>query len=128
MDRTAERGRTVFNNEGCGGCHTPPLYTSNKLTPVDGFAVPEGYPEKYPIIERSVGTDPRLALETRKGTGFYKVPSLRGVWRRGPFQHSGAVPSLEEWFNPGRQVKGHPFGLKLSAADRTALIAFLKTL
>jgi hypothetical protein len=27
----------------------------------------------------SVGTDPNLALNTRKGTGLYKVPSLKGA-------------------------------------------------
>ena len=93
-----------------------------------------------------VGTDPRLALQTRKGTGYYRVPSLKGVWYRGPFEHNGSVATLEDWFDQrrvrddyvptgwqpyGRQnyaVKGHPFGLKLDDSDRRALIAFLKTL
>src|SRR5262249_45357382 len=30
-------GARVFAREGCAGCHTPPLYTNNKLTAVDGF-------------------------------------------------------------------------------------------
>jgi hypothetical protein len=38
-------------------------------------------------MNRSVGTDPELALRTRKGTGYYKVPSLKGVRYRGQFQH-----------------------------------------
>jgi hypothetical protein len=77
-----------------------------------------------------VGTDPRYTLETRKGTGYYKVPSLRGVWYRGPFGHNGAVATLEEWLDPARVAKfpGHTFGLSLRPADRKALIAFLKTL
>jgi hypothetical protein len=93
-----------------------------------------------------VGTDPELALRTRRGTGYYKVPSLKGVWYRGPFEHSGFVASLEDWFDPRRlrdnyvptgfrgigtgtrAVPGHAFGLDLSAADKAALIAFLKTL
>jgi hypothetical protein len=97
-----------------------------------------------PIV---VGTDPTLALKTRRGTGYYKVPSLKGVWYRGPLEHSGSVATLEDWFDPRRlrddyvptgfkggggvktrAVKGHEFGLKLSAEDRKALIAFLKTL
>lgn len=49
-----------------------------------------------------VGTDPGLALETRRGTGFYKVPSLRGVWMRNVFGHEGRAASLEEWFDPAR--------------------------
>ena len=94
----------------------------------------------------SVGTEPNLALKTRRGTGYYKVPSLRGVWYRGMFGHSGWCATLEDWFDPQRlrddyvptgfkpygmktyAVKGHPFGLDLSSEDRNALIAFLKTL
>ena len=128
LTATAERGRRVFADEGCVNCHTPPLYTSNKLTPVDGFTVPTEHLQRYSVIERSVGTDPGLALQTRKGTGYYKVPSLRGVWYRGRLQHSGAAASLEEWLDPNRTIKGHPFGLKLDARSRAALIAFLKTL
>jgi hypothetical protein len=33
-------------------------------------------------IHMSVDTDPGLALSTRNGTGYYKVPSLKGVWYR----------------------------------------------
>jgi hypothetical protein len=94
----------------------------------------------------SVGTDPGLSLKTRKGTGFYKVPALKGVWYRGMFGHDGSVTTLEEWFDATRlrddfvpsgfrgykvthrAVPGHPFGLTLSAEDKAALIAFLKTL
>ena len=130
MDAVAERGRRVFAREGCNDCHTPPLYTSNQLTPVDGFTIPADRRTSDEIIGRSVGTDPELALRTRKGTGYYKVPSLKGVWYRGPFQHAGAVTTLEEWFDPARlgRVPGHPFGLKLSPDDRRGLIAFLETL
>jgi len=58
------------------------------------------------------------------------VPSLKGVWYRGPFQHEGAVKTLDEWFDPARpsRVPGHLFGLKLTPEDRLALIAFLRTL
>ncbi|HEY7913266.1 MAG TPA: hypothetical protein VIG62_15240 [Blastocatellia bacterium] len=146
FDRLAARGQQVFKREGCAVCHTPPLYTNNKLTPVVGFNVPAEHLEKYDILPRSVGTDPALALKTRRGTGYYKVPSLKGVWYRGPFEHNGSVATLEDWFDPRRlrddyvptgfrgagmktrAVKGHAFGLNLSAEDRKALIAFLKTL
>jgi hypothetical protein len=127
-------------------CHTPPLYTNNKLTPVEGFRPPEADLKRFAILPVSVGTDPGLALKTREGTGYYRVPSLRGVWLRGPFEHNGSVATLEDWFDPRRlrddyvptgfpgagvktrAVKGHPFGLDLSEEDRRALIAFLKTL
>ncbi len=142
----AARGQRIFMQEGCARCHTPPLYTNNKLTPVDGFQIPEEHFEKFDILPSSVGTDPNLALKTRRGTGYYKVPSLRGVWYRGPFEHNGSVLTLEDWFDhrrisdsyvptgfvgagmKTRAVKGHTFGLDLSEGERKALIAFLKTL
>jgi hypothetical protein len=142
----AARGKKVFEGEGCATCHTPPLYTNNKLTPVDGFNVRDEHTSKYEIMPISVGTDPDLALRTRRGTGYYKVPSLLGVWYRGPFEHSGSVATLEDWFDPRRlgedyeptgfrgfgiktrAVKGHRFGLTISTGDRRALVAFLKTL
>jgi hypothetical protein len=145
-DRLAARGRKVFEWEGCAACHTPPLYTNNALVAVDGFEVPEDHRKRYDILWASVGTDSRLALQTRRGTGYYKVPSLKGVWYRGPFEHNGSVATLEDWFDArrlrddyepsgfkgagvkARAIKGHPFGLELSLTDRQALISFLKTL
>jgi hypothetical protein len=146
FDAVAAQGKKVFEREGCPMCHTPPLYTNNKLTLAEGFTPPPGAGEKYDILPISVGTDPSLALKTRRGTGYYKVPSLKGVWYRSMFGHSGWCETLEDWFDPRRQrddyvptgfkpygtknyaVKGHPFGLDLSEDDRKALIAFLKTL
>ena len=143
FDDQAKRGQVIFNQQACSGCHPAPLYTNNKLTPVRGFTVPDALRKTDAILDVSVGTDPGLALETRRGTGFYKVPSLRGVWMRNVFGHEGQAASLEEWFDSARldadyvpkgfhlapgPIQGHEFGIKLPAADRKALIAFLKTL
>jgi hypothetical protein len=146
FDALAARGQLVFERERCGSCHTPPLYTNNKLTPAVGFTPPAGDVAKYDVLNVSVGTDPALATKTRRGTGYYKVPSLKGVWYRGPFEHNGSVATLEDWFDANRlrddyvptgfkgfgvktrAVKGHRFGLQLPAEDKKALIVFLKTL
>jgi hypothetical protein len=145
-DPRAAAGKKLFDREGCAGCHAPPLYTNNKLTVAAGFTPPPDHPLRADILPISVGTDPNLALKTRKGTGLYKVPSLRGIWYRGLLDHDGSVTTLEEWFDPARlsdayvpsgfkgykvthrAVPGHEFGLKLDAEDKAALIAFLKTL
>ena len=108
-----ERGQATFRRLRCGRCHTPPAFTSNALTPVDGFEVPSDRTATDEIIEESVGTDPGLSLDTRRGTGFYKVPSLRGVWYRGPFEHHGSVATLEDWFDPRRLLENYaPTGWK----------------
>jgi cytochrome c553 len=142
-DDRSRRGEQVFKREGCAGCHTPPLFTNNKLTPAAGFKVPDDLRKTIDILDVPVGTDPVLALHTRRGTGFYKVPSLRGVWFRNGFGHGGHADTLEEWLDPSRltadyvpngyhrgpgPIRGHEFGLKLSGDDKRDLIAFLKTL
>jgi hypothetical protein len=143
----SSRGQDVFRRSGCAGCHAPPNYTNGMLIPVDGFTVPEGATHEFQIMTgMRIGTDPGLALQTRKGTGYYKVPSLVGVWHRRLLEHSGSVSSLEDWFDrkrldagyapggwnpPGvthRAIPGHEFGLDLATEDKQALIAFLRTL
>jgi hypothetical protein len=144
-DVLAARGEAVFREQRCGRCHTPPLYTNNELVPAPGFEPPPEHFELYDVSEERVDTDPTLAMTTRRGTGYYKVPSLLGLWYRGPLEHNGSVATLEDWFDPARfepgyrptgwgpnaeprAVEGHPFGVGLPEEDRRALIAFLMTL
>jgi hypothetical protein len=139
------RGEAVFREQGCGNCHTAPLYTNNRLTLAAGYHPPESVMRLTGAMNISVGTDPNLAMKTRKGTGFYRVPSLRMVWMEACLLHDGSIGTLEELFNPARlepgfrssnwapivkphAVEGHTFGLNLVPADRAALIGFLRTL
>jgi hypothetical protein len=140
------RGEQIFTHEGCSQCHTPPNYTSGGLTLAAGYQLPRDHPNRFDVMNRSAGTDSKLALTTRKGTGFYKIPSLRGLWYRPCLMHDCALTSLEEMFDPSRQspeyqprgwnpigvekraIPGHAFGLTLSADDKQALIAFLRGL
>ena len=146
FDALAAKGQKVFQRERCAMCHTPPLYTNNKLTPVKGFKVPADHRKRYDILSISMGTDPDLALRTRRGTGYYKVPSCKGLWYRGMFPHDGSCATLEDWFDARRlrndyvptgfrgygvetrAVPGHEFGLELNAEEKAALLAFLRTL
>jgi hypothetical protein len=146
VNQKSHAGEKIFVREGCPRCHTPPLYTCNKLTLARGFTMPKEKPETLDVLPISLGTDSGLALETRKGTGYYKVPSLKGVWYRGHYLHDGSVASLEEMFDPDRlkethvaggysppgvktrAIAGHEFGLGLSSREREELIAFLRTL
>lgn len=141
-----ERGRIIFQREKCGACHTPPWYSSGQLTPALGFRPTDEILLQHDIKDTCVGTDPGLALYARRGTGFYKIPSLIGAWNRTGFLHSGYVKTLEELFDKARlnedyipkgykpahaksmAVKGHLFGLDLNAQDKKALIAFIKSL
>lgn len=141
-----KEGSMAFQKAGCVTCHTPPLFTNNKLTPVNGFDPPADHLKRYDIFTISVETDSVTALYSRRATGYYKIPSLRGLWYRNVFFHGGHLTTLEEVLSPERlqpdfvpsgyrppkiksmPVKGHPFGFELSDKEKKALIAYLKTL
>lgn len=146
FDQNARAGQGIFRREGCPNCHTPPLYTNNRVTLASGFQVPKDQPAGLDILNISVGTDAGLATKTRKGTGYYKIPSLKGLWYRGHYLHDGSAASLDEMFDPNRlkadhvpggwtplgtktrAISGHPFGLRLNDEERAQLLAFLRTL
>jgi len=92
-----------------------------------------------PLAE--VGTNPTLGLSPDRGTGFYRVPSLRGVGGRPTLLHDGSLTNLTAMFDPARlandwtggargpgPVAGHVFGLELSPTDRAALVTFVESL
>jgi cytochrome c553 len=120
-DAEAARGLAVAE-ASCAPCHHP-----------DAFTGP-------PVPLDVVGTDPTLGLSPDRGTGCYRVPSLRGVGTRGPLLHDASAPDLDAFFDPARvtpgyeggrtpgPIEGHPFNITLPEADRAALLAYLKGL
>jgi mono/diheme cytochrome c family protein len=105
----AIRGATLFAAT-CAGCHSS--------TAFDG----------EPVALEVVGTDPTVGLSHERGTGAYRVPSLRGVADRAWLLHDGSVSSLAQLLDPARSSPGHRFGQDLSADDRASLVGFLQTL
>jgi mono/diheme cytochrome c family protein len=92
-----------------------------------------------PLVAASrVGTDPALATGHGRGTGRYRPPALIDVGSAGPYLHDGSVATLEDLFATARfapnyrgvngvgPVPGHPFGTDWSAADRAAMLAWLR--
>ena len=80
-------------------------------------------PPGLDIVPVSVGTDSGLAPKTRKGTGYYKIPSLKGLWYRGHYLHDGSAASQEEMFDPDRLRESHVPGGWLPAGEQTHAIA-----
>lgn len=117
-----DRGRQLFiagpNNggAGCGACHQPPTFA-------------------LAANSRSNGLD---AGETI----VFKAPSLKNVGLSKAFMHDGRFATLEEvveHYNSGIKLgpaldvnrlapNGVPLQLNLSADDKAALVAFMKTL
>jgi cytochrome c peroxidase len=116
------RGKNLFlqpppqGGAGCAGCHVPPTYS-------------------LAANSQSNGLD---AGETR----IFKAPSLKNVAVTGPYMHDGRLATLEQVVehyvsgiqsgpaldNRLRGPGGQPQRLGLSAADKAALVAFLRTL
>ena len=107
----SRRGEQVFAREGCDTCHSPPLYTSDTRVPLD-----------------ELGTDDAAGTSPIRGTGHWRVPSLRGVGGNAPYLHHGALATLDALFDPKRSEPGHQFGLELDADERADLLAFLRTI
>ena len=114
-------GAAVFSSR-CAGCHAPPGFSGGLVSAAE------------------VGTDPSLALTATRGTGAYRVPSLRGVGERRWLLHDGSAAGLDELLDPARlrddyrgargegAVRGHAYGLDLTGSEREALRAFLSTM
>jgi hypothetical protein len=63
-----------------------------------------------------------------RGTGAYRVPSLRDVGDRSPLFAAGSVKDLSELLDPSRSAAGHRYGLDLEVVERADLVRFLETL
>lgn len=119
--RVEHPGAAVFAAR-CSRCHTPPSWGGGLVSADE------------------VGTDPTLARSATRGTGSYRVPSLRGVGARRWLLHDGSVEGLDALLDPARlsdgyrgargagAIPGHVFGTDLPAAERSALRAFLSTM
>lgn len=106
--REERRGQALFDTQ-CARCHVPPAFTGP------------------PVPVEEVGTDPMVARSPDRGTGMYRVPSLRGVSTRGALLHDGTAPNLDALFEPTR-TQGHAYGVALDEAARRDLLAYLRTL
>jgi mono/diheme cytochrome c family protein len=102
-------GADVFAKK-CASCHDPQNNFTGEPVPID-----------------IVGTDPTLGLSHERGTGNYRVPSLRGLGTRSPLLHDASVLSIDGLLDPSR-TNGHAFGLDLDDASRAALVSYLKAL
>jgi len=116
------RGQALFRGH-CKKCH------SN-----EAFGGP-------PVSAERIGTDRSLAFGGARGTGKYRPPALLRVAAAAPYFHHGAVPTLDDVLSPERlepsyakgslgkgAVPGHVYGTDLPREDRSALVAYLRTL
>ena len=110
---TAEqrRGAAVFSDDkvGCASCHRPKTHFSDST-------VHEATAPPYDAKGRFAGFEPPL----------YRTPSLLFVGGTAPYFHDGSAATLEDVINHNGDRMG--FTSQLSAADKTALVAYLNAL
>jgi cytochrome c peroxidase len=120
---TAEEqaGEQLFRSAGCAGCHVGIAQVAESV--------------------HNTGLD-AVVTDTGAGNGAFKSPSLRNVGVRTKFMHDGRFSSLEEvvaFYDAGVQANpfldaklkapdGSPRRLNLTVAQKSSLVAFLRTL
>ena len=130
------QGRQIFGGAGnCVACHGSDNFVPGNAINNNGL--------ENPYLDKGVG-----ALTGRpQDEGLFKVPSLRNIELTAPYMHDGRFATLEEvveFYNsgvvnhpnlspplrnpPGGPGGGQPRRLNLTAAQKAALVAFLKTL
>jgi cytochrome c peroxidase len=114
-------GEQLFRSADCAACHTSAAQVSDTA--------------------HNIGLD-AVSADTGAGRGAFKAPSLRNVALRPRFMHDGRFTTLEEvidFFDSGVQSNadldprlknpdGTPRRLGLTASQKAALVAFLRTL
>jgi len=104
------RGETVFFEKGkCAVCHVPPYYTDNLM---------------HNLRTERFFTEKMINGRLASADGPIKTFPLRGIKDSPPYLHDDRLMTLEdtvEFFNVVT-------ALKLTAAEKTDLVAFLRTL
>jgi len=109
----AKRGDALFEGKArCASCHVPPIFTE---------------PGWNLHTAQEIGIDDFQAM--RAPDGRYRTEPLRALWdtrklHKGGYYHDGRFNTLNEVVD---HYDRH-FGLRLSAAEKTQLIEYLKSI
>jgi cytochrome c peroxidase len=138
MDSIERRGFNIFMGKaGCGTCHFAPLFSGNTpplyvTSDVEVIGTPVA-----PTAARALDPDSgRFRISRRpEHLHAFKTPSLRNVTLTAPYMHNGAFRTLEQTIDFYDVGGGHVANqtlaadsLHLSAAERSAIVAFLGAL
>jgi YVTN family beta-propeller protein len=118
-----QRGRALFAQQGCASCHGGPAWTISALPGVPGTLDPDGDGQIDSVL-RDVGTLNTLDIRGSKG---FDVPTLIELARTAPYLHDGSLATLEEVIDSGHPTP-QSTPTPLTAADRAALVAFLRAI
>jgi cytochrome c peroxidase len=125
---TAEQqaGLQLFRGKAnCTACHVGPTFSDERFHNT-GVAYRDGR-----LLD-----DGRFAVTARpEDRGAFKTPTLREIARTAPYMHDGSLATLAEVVgyydaggNPNSGLDAELRPLKLSPAEKSSLVAFLRTL
>lgn len=123
----ARRGREVFTQTGCPACHVPVLRTGDSPIPALRHKEVAAYTD---LLLHDMGAelaDICFALAT---PSEFRTEPLMGLRLATQFLHDGRAKTPQEAveLHGGEGAKSRDLFRALPAADRAALVAFLKTL
>jgi cytochrome c peroxidase len=115
LTRVEKAGLKTFVEVGCTTCHNGAAVGG---TSFQKLGLVEPYPDESDLGRFGITKDEADRMK-------FRVPSLRNVEKTGPYFHNGALTKLDEVV---RSMARHQLGQKLSKAQVTSIVAFLKAL
>jgi cytochrome c peroxidase len=132
LSATEVRGLRVFRGAGlCTSCHKGGNFTDEAFHNTGVAWVPDNSAAGGRLADRG-----RAGVTKRpEDEGAFRTPTLREISRTAPYMHDGSLPTLEavvDFYEPGGRSNPNLdpdlMPLQLTAADKAALVAFLKAL
>jgi CxxC motif-containing protein (DUF1111 family) len=126
VDETVRTGEQVFAAIGCAACHTPSLTTGPSSHPAFNR---KPVPLFSDLLLHDLGTGDGIRQGAAEPDEI-RTPALWGLRFRRPLLHDGSAATLDDAI--GRHMREGELARRgferLSAADRAALFAFLRSL
>jgi len=132
LTRDEQRGLSVFRGRGlCTACHVGSNFSDERFHNT-GVAWISG----DTAVSGSFSDRGRGGVTNRKeDDGAFRTPTLREVSRTAPYMHNGSLATLEavvDFYEQGGRenpnLDKEMMALRLTPADKSALVAFLKAL
>ena len=126
IDDTVRAGEAVFGTVGCASCHVPSLQTGPSPNALFNRKV---VPLFSDLLLHDIGTGDGIRQEAA-GPQEFRTPALWGLRLRRPLLHDGTAATSEDaiGLHGGEAASARGRFLALSADQRAALLAFLKSL
>ncbi|MGH7531327.1 MAG: di-heme oxidoredictase family protein [Gemmatimonadales bacterium] len=125
--REARRGRDVFMRSGCPACHVPTLRTGDNPIRALSRKIVAAYTD---LLLHDMGEERADICFGLATPSEFRTEPLMGLRLATQFLHDGRAKTPEEAIelHGGEAAKARDLFRALPAADRAALVAFLKTL